>query len=332
MQLFPDPPHRQLFVHRRMKMIFQCAVAISLALLCLGLMQPAGAEAFPIPIPVGCTTPCPIFNFDFTNPPQSLQPPYVVMDLSIPVNFLKPFVSLVVQIFSGRDGLNDGSGSGEIFFTAPQPSTGPGGTGVEFIAGAVGAQDGIFSIGISTDQAEAALLPSAPLATASAFVDTCFPPFCPTVTIAAVEFAPGPGPSVPGPDGLVLISVGAGAIGLLRRRRSHRTHSVASMKSLRGHHYPGNARHPATPRPRLGAHGPRGVLQTLKSQASSGRGRSGSPGYAEPHSAMTRFEILSVRRIALKDKVRGRMAFDRQTTCSKAPRGATVVAAERTAG
>jgi len=114
------------------------------------------------------------------------------MDLLIPVNFLKPSVSLVVQIFSGRDGLNDGSGSGEIFFTAPQPSTGPGHTGVEFIAGAVGAQDGIFSIGISSDQAEAALLTSAPLATASAFVDTCFPPFCPTVTIAGVEFSPVP--------------------------------------------------------------------------------------------------------------------------------------------
>ena len=226
LQLFPDACHGQLFVHPRMTMISRCAAAMSLALICLFPMQRVSAETFPIPIPPGdCgTTQCLIFNFDFTNPPQSLQPPYIAMDLAIPVNILKPFVSLSIVVFDGLDG----SGFGHLFLLPTEPFTGPTTFGVD-VAEVGSAQEGIFSIAITTNRAGETLLTSAPLATAAAFAGTiCFPPFCPTVTIVGVEFAPVPGPSVPGPDGIVLISVGAGAIGLLRRRRrSHRTRSMA---------------------------------------------------------------------------------------------------------
>ena len=191
--------------------IVRCMAAISLVLLPI---QSAYADAIPIPA-CGLASCDLIFNFDFTNPPQSPTPPYVLIGLAVPVNVLKPSASWRVDIFSGLDGLNDSSGPQYGFLGGLGPVAGPTTLSAQYFADTGGSQDGVFSIGLSTGTVGAAELISAPMATA--FAGICDPGIpsapCSSITISGVELAP-----VPEPPTIVLMFGGLAALSLLRRR------------------------------------------------------------------------------------------------------------------
>src|SRR5215470_10171991 len=126
-------------------------LGISLALMYIIGVQGA-ADADTIPIPVCNFPPCNndlIFNFDFTNPPPSVPPPYVLVNLQIPVNVLQSS-AIVVDLFNGLNGTTDASGPSSFIGGV---SLGPqtlsfllgGGEGFE------GQLDGIFSIGLRSE-------------------------------------------------------------------------------------------------------------------------------------------------------------------------------------
>jgi len=190
-------------------------LGISLALMYIIGVQGA-ADADTIPIPVCNFPPCNndlVFNFDFTNPPQSVPPPYVLVNLQIPVNVLE-VNAIVVDLFSGLDA----SGSSGAFIGGVGP---PGPQTLSFLLGSgqgfEGQLDGIFSIGLRSEGTvgTAIELVSPPLATGSA--GTCFigtpSPDCFSVTIGGVQ------PSiVPEPTTFLLVATAFAGIGWAKRR------------------------------------------------------------------------------------------------------------------
>jgi PEP-CTERM motif len=172
---------------------------------------PAYATSIPIPERACGTAQCDlIFNFDFTSPPQSVTPPYVLIGFGIPVLVLNP-ATFFIDLFSGLNGTDvRRSFSGDL-----PAGDQPIGIVSEFIASDVGAQDGIFSIGISTSRAGAGEVSSAPLAQAFGGSDCTIASLstCSSVIITPIGFGP-----VPEPATIFLICGGLVAMSLLRRR------------------------------------------------------------------------------------------------------------------
>jgi hypothetical protein len=166
-----------------------------------------------VPLPVCNFPPCSndlVFNFDFTNPPQSLSPPYVSMEILLPVNVIDPGpASINVSLFSGLNGADDASGSGSGF----NGGVAHGSQILSFVLVSNGAfdgqLDGIFSIGLhSGGSVETGIeLTSSPTAVACRILDPLVG--CSTVKIDGVEPL-----SASEPATFVLLAVAFAGVGL----------------------------------------------------------------------------------------------------------------------